>query len=127
MAQHLYSAGPLLRSTSMAQHPATVFFREPPVVDGEFAVHDDVGEAFGEGEGLGEGGGVLNAGGVEDEHIGGHAGGDAAAVIEPQGVGGEGTHATNGAFKGEDLVLADILGEDAGEGAEGAGMGAGGG
>src|SRR5438093_312816 len=100
----------------MAQHLATVFFGEPPIVEGELAVHDDVGEAFGEGEGLGEGGGVLNADGVENEYIGSHAGGDAAAVVEHQTVGGQGTHTADGAFEGDDLVIADILGEDAGKG-----------
>src|SRR5579871_4547452 len=111
----------------MAENSAGIDAGELAVVDGHAAIDDDIGHAGREGQGLGEGGRVLDGIWIKNKEIGGHAGGNAAAVIEVKEVSRERTHLADGSLEGDDLLVADVFGEDADEGAEGTGVGVGGG
>jgi len=86
------------------------------------AVDPDVANADGELVRIGEGGAVGHGIGVEDNDVGPAAGLESPAIPEREAGGHGGGHLADGVLQGEDLLIADVLAQDARVGAVGAGV-----
>src|SRR5437868_5480222 len=58
--------------------------------------------------GFGEGRFVFDAGGVEEDEVGGHAFADQTSIAEREGSSGQGSHAADRVFPGEDAAVAHV-------------------
>ena len=87
------------------------------------AVDEDVIDAGGVLARAVSGGGGVDGGRVEDDYVGLHAVAEDAAVGDAESQGGEGGHLSYSLGEGDELFVADVVGEEGGEGAVGAGAG----
>ena len=87
------------------------------------AVDQDVLDAGGVLAGVVSGGGGVDGAWIEDDDVGLHAVSEDAAVGDAESEGGEGSHLSDGLGHGYELFAADVVGEEGGEGAVGAGAG----
>jgi len=88
---------------------------QPPLVDNEDPVDQDVRDALGVGVGLSERGAVANRRRVEDDEVGLHPGSHEAAIEQADARRREGCHLAHRPFQAQDALLPDVDAQHPGE------------